>query len=198
MKIWTRIGVLRMTSTYTAVNWLTTGMRWARAAPSTSPIANEPGDRDRRDLDRVDEARRTARASSRRRTPRGRRSRRMHQAHDGGGRAAAAASPHHELRAHGVHARRRRGRVRERVRSGRRMFFENDVHEPRRDVGLRGSAGTGPSCFIRSRRESTHAFSCGVALLDADAERRLEERVVGQLRGAVGRRDRRAAPRRRT
>ena len=32
----------RITSTYTAVNWLTTGMRWARAAPSVIPIAYEP------------------------------------------------------------------------------------------------------------------------------------------------------------
>src|SRR5690242_18639773 len=42
MKISTRIGVLRMTSTYTAVSWLTTGTRCARAAPSSSPITKEP------------------------------------------------------------------------------------------------------------------------------------------------------------
>ena len=42
MKICTRIGVFRMISTYTTVSWLTTGMRRARAAPSTRPMTNEP------------------------------------------------------------------------------------------------------------------------------------------------------------
>ena len=41
-KICTRIGVFLITSTYTAVNWLTTGIRAARAAPSTIPITNDP------------------------------------------------------------------------------------------------------------------------------------------------------------
>ena len=42
MKIWTRIGVFRITSTYTAASWLITGIRCARAAPSTLPITTAP------------------------------------------------------------------------------------------------------------------------------------------------------------
>src|SRR4029079_13144880 len=42
MKIWTRIGVLRITSTYTAASWLTTGIRCARAAPSVRPMIDAP------------------------------------------------------------------------------------------------------------------------------------------------------------
>src|SRR5690349_11869241 len=42
MKIRTRIGVLRMISTYAAVSWLTTGTWWARAAPSTRPMKKAP------------------------------------------------------------------------------------------------------------------------------------------------------------
>src|SRR3954452_1696835 len=37
--ICTRIGVFRMISTYTPPNWLSTGVRYARIAPSTRPIA---------------------------------------------------------------------------------------------------------------------------------------------------------------
>src|SRR6266511_1901042 len=40
--IWTRIGVLRITATEAQASWLSTGIRWARTAPTMRPIANEP------------------------------------------------------------------------------------------------------------------------------------------------------------
>ena len=72
---------------------------------------------------------------------------------------------------------------------GRRMFFENAGTN--RGAMLSFMIGTNWSfAFISSRRESTHAFSSALPCLMPIPYGACEEHVVGDLRGAIGGRDR--------
>ena len=109
--------------------------------------------------------------------------RREHQRRSGGGRAAAP--PGVRSRAHGVHARRRRRRVRERV------VRPQDVLSRTRSGSAAGrspsgSGGTGPSSSSAPGAESTQAFSAVLPCLMPMPNGASRNVSLGQLRAAVG------------
>src|SRR4051794_23480486 len=152
MKISTRIGVLRMISTYAAVSWLTTGTRWARAAPRTTPMTNAPA---MATADTFSVFWNPWKSSSQLVETKPQRSKA--NSIGGSGEAARRTTSPGFLYGQTVSTLGAVGDAYENVLFGRRMLFENDVRKRAGTLAFR--IGKNRSFdFMRFSRESTHAL----------------------------------------
>src|SRR4029079_8054614 len=175
MKICTRIGVFRMISTYPTVSWLTTGMRRARAAPSTRPITNEPAIATRETLIVL------TRPSSSSRQFSDTNAHRSYTASVMGRGWAVTASPRPppglvRLRAHSVEAGEARRPVLE-VLVWSQAVLQERRHEARRDVAADDRREE--ILLLHEVEPRIHPpLELDVPLFDADAVRLLQEQIV--------------------